>query len=141
MVRILASIVAGALAAFAVIWLVEFAGHAAWPVASDVEMRDPEAAARALPAIPLAAKLVVVFAWFVGSLAGGAVAKRITGSWWAAWPVAGLVALAGIMTVLMMPHPVWMQVAAVAAPLLGGFAASHIVGPARTRRGERDADL
>ena len=141
MVRILASIVAGTLAAFAVIWLIEFAGHAAWPVASDVEMRDPEAMARALPAIPLAAKLVVVFAWFAGSLAGGAIAKRIARAWWVAWPVAALVAFACIMIVMMIPHPVWMQVAGVAAPLLGGLVATHIVRPARTRRGAIDADL
>ena len=141
MVRILASIVAGTLVAFAVIWLVEFAGHAAWPVASDLDMHDPEAVARALPAIPLAAKLVIMLAWFAGALAGGALAKWVAGSWWAAWPIAGLVALAGIMTVMMMPHPVWMQVAAVAAPLLGGLGASHLVGPARTRQGAIDADL
>lgn len=141
MVRILASIVAGTLVAFAVIWLVELAGHAVWPVASDLDMRDPETVARALPAIPLAAKLVVVLAWFAGALAGGVLAKRIAGSWWAAWPIAMLVALAGIMTAMMIPQPVWMQMAAVAAPLLGGLAASHLVGPGRTRQGAIDADL
>ena len=139
MLRIIGAIVAGTVSAFAVIWLIEALGHVAFPLPEDLDLRDPELAAQALPSIPLPAKLIVVFAWFAGALSGGFVAGRIAGGWWTPWLVAALVACGGIMTILMIPHPVWMQIAAVAAPLLGGLVASHRAGAAR--RGGGDARL
>lgn len=133
MLRIAASVVMGTLAAFAVIALIELAGHFAFPLPEDVNLRDPEALAQAMPSIPLPAKLIVVFAWFAGALAGGLVARRLDGRWWTPWPVAGLVVLAGLLNILMVPHPAWMLFAAVAAPLAGGLAAAHL-GPREAAR-------
>ena len=135
MLRIIGAIVAGTVSAFAVIWLIEALGHVAFPLPEDLDLRDPELAAQALPSIPLPAKLIVVFAWFAGALSGGFVAGRIAGGRWTPWLVAALVACGGIMTILMSPHPVWMQIAAVAAPLLGGLVASHLASTARRGAG------
>jgi hypothetical protein len=126
MLRIVGGVVAGLLAAFAVIMAIEYFGHAIYPLPADAALRDPEAPVDAL-SMPLPVLLIVVFAWFTGALIGGAVAKRINGRWWSPWLVAGMVALGGILAVTMMPHPTWMQIAAVAAPLLGGLFASHAV--------------
>ncbi len=131
MVRIIGGIVAGAATAVAVIMLIETIGHLAFPLPDDLALRDPETVAEPVPAMPAAAKLIVVMAWFGGALAGGYVAKRICGRRWAAWAIAALVAAAGIVNVMMIPHPVWMQIAAVIAPLVGGLLAEHLI-PART---------
>ena len=64
MLRVIGAIVAGTVTAFAVIWLIEALGHVAFPLPEDLDLRDPELAAQALPSIPLPAKLIVVFAWF-----------------------------------------------------------------------------
>lgn len=133
MARIIGGIIAGVAAAVAVILLIETVGHLAFPLPDDLALRDPESVAQPVQAMPVAAKLIVVFAWFSAALAGGYVAKRICGRWWAAWPIAALVALAGIVNVMMIPHPVWMQIASVIAPLIGGLLAGHLI-PARTER-------
>jgi hypothetical protein len=138
MLRTVGGIVAGTIVAFLVIWLIETAGHLLFPLPEDLDLRDPEAVAGALPSIPLAAKFIVVLAWFAGALAGGCVAKRIGRRWWSPWLIAAIVAFSGIVVIMMIPHPVWMQISAVAAPLLGGLAASHLVNG---RRESIDADL
>ncbi|HEV2747913.1 MAG TPA: hypothetical protein VGW34_11515 [Allosphingosinicella sp.] len=138
MLRIVGSVVAGAVTALAVLAIVQTLGHILYPLPEDLDLRDPEAVARAVPAIPLAAKLIVVFAWFAAALAGGAIAKRIRGRWWSPWLIAALVALVGVVTIMIIPYPAWMHIAAVAAPLLGGLAASHLV---RGETGVTDANL
>jgi hypothetical protein len=127
MLRIIGGIVAGLVTAVAVMMLIEMAGHAAFPLPEDLGLRNPEAVADPLPSMPVAAKLIVVFAWFAGALAGGYVAKRICGRWSAAWAIAVLVAVAGIVNIMMIPHPVWMQIAAIVAPLVGGLVAGHLI--------------
>lgn len=72
----------------------------------------------------------MVGSWALGALAGGVAAVRVGD-----WAVSGwIIALAGIgyaLTVsLTSPHPLWIQVAAVAAPLLAGVVVSGVSRPA-----------
>ncbi len=41
--------------------------------------------------------------------------------------IAGLILLGGIANIMMIPHPLWMQIAAVAAPLLAGAIVMRLV--------------
>lgn len=133
MLRAIGGTLGGIVVAVLVILLVERIGHIFYPMPGDVDMTDPGAVGLALGAAPLAAKLIVVGAWFVGALVGALVAGLISRAYWPGWIVAGFVALGGILNIVLIPHPVWMQIAAVAAPLLGGLVAHH-VGPARRSR-------
>jgi hypothetical protein len=125
--RIFAGLIVGVIAAMAIILAIDWAGHHFYPIASDVALDDPETMlADYVAALPVGAKLTSVFAWFAGALGGGYLALRITRRRWAAWAVAAVVAAAGIANVLLLPHPVWMQIAAVVAPSLGAVIANHI---------------
>lgn len=134
--RFAAGVIAGIVAALATIILVVWAGHLVYRFPADAGLADPEATGRAMAAIPLVAKLIVLFGWFAGALVGGFVAAIISRLSGLAWLIAAVGAFAGIVTVLMIPHPAWMQIAAVAVPLLGGLAAVHLAGP-RIRPGAR----
>src|SRR3546814_3920260 len=59
--RIVGSIVAGALTAFVLVWGIELIGHLIFPLPEDLDLRNPEVADQALGSIPLPAKLIVVF--------------------------------------------------------------------------------
>ncbi len=117
-------IVAGLVVAFATVFAIDLAGHQIYPLPSDLNMHDPEAVGAFVQTMPPAALAVVVVAWFVGAFDGGIVAALISRRAWTVWPIAALVAAAGVVNVLMIPHPVALQIGAVVAPLLGGFAAS-----------------
>jgi hypothetical protein len=134
MVKVIAGVIAGIVAAFATVWGTDMVGHAIHPVPADLNVRDYEAVGAFIRTMPPLALAIVALAWFLGALVGGFVAGKITDRRWAVWLVAGLVAAAGVANVLMIPHPVLLQIAAVAAPLLGGFVASRILG--RRRAGE-----
>jgi uncharacterized membrane protein len=115
MLRIIGGIVAGIAAVFATTLILELLAHQLFPVRADGEP------------LPIGIQLFVVFAWFAASTIGGVLAGRITGARWAVWVIAIFCAATGLATVLMFPHPVWMQIASVVAPLIGGFAATHFV--------------
>jgi hypothetical protein len=128
MIRAVLGIVAGLAAAVLTVMAVQALGHALYPYPADVDLSDPEQIARVFPTIPVAAKLFVVAAWLGGALIGAAVAKAIVGRSWAAWAITGFIAVGAVMNLFVIPHPVWMQLSAVIAPLLGGIIANHLVG-------------
>jgi hypothetical protein len=65
----------------------------------------------------------VFLGWFLAAVDGGVVAAAVSRRAWTVWAVAAAVAAAGVVTVLMIPHPALQQIGAVAAPLLGGLVA------------------
>ena len=126
MLRTIGGIVAGIVTLFVTVFLVEMIGHQFFPISGEVNLRDPRANPTLITGAPLGAQLFVVLAWFAGALLGGLVAGRISRRHWPVWTVAALVILAALANVFMIPHPVWMQLGAVIAPLLGGFVASRM---------------
>lgn len=124
MLRIILGILAGAVLAMLIVAGLETAGHLVFPPPPGIDVTDPEQLAALMPLVPMGAKIWVVAAWGLGALGGGLAAILISRRSWTAWVIAGLIACAGVATILMIPHPLWMQVAAVAAPLLGGWLAT-----------------
>jgi hypothetical protein len=128
--KMVLGIVIGIVAAFATIWAIEMVHHLVYPVPSDVRMTDPAGLARYISGMSLAQMLFIAGGWFAGALVGGIVAAKIARRTAAVWAVAGLVALAGIGNILYVAHPLFLQVSAVVAPLLGGWLARRVAGDA-----------
>jgi hypothetical protein len=125
--RLIFGIVTGIVLAFAAVFAIDLAGHAIYPLPSGLDMDDPEAVAEFIETMPAAASALVLAAFFAGALGGGVAAAAISRRAWTVWPVAGVLAAAGLAKLLMIRHPLVLQIGSVAAPLLGGFAASLIV--------------
>jgi hypothetical protein len=126
MARAVLGIVAGIVVAFATVFAIDLAGHQIYPLPSDLNLRDPEAVGAFIRTMPAGALALVLIAWFVGAFDGGVVAALISRRGWTVWLIAAAVAVGGVVNVLMIPHPVLLQIGAVVAPLLGGFAASLV---------------
>jgi hypothetical protein len=126
--RTILGIVIGIVAAFAAIWVIEMVHHVVYPVPGGVRMTDTDGLARYIAGMSLAQMLFIAGGWFAGALAGGLVAAKIARRGAAAWAVAGLVALAAIGNILYVAHPLFLQVSAVVAPLLGGWLARRAAG-------------
>ena len=114
MLRTFGGIIAGLAAVFATVITLELIAHQLFPTAS------------ASASIPVGAQIFVVAAWFAGSLVGAVVSARISRAGWTVWVIAALVALLAVAAIFMIEHPVWMQIASVIAPFLGGVAAHHL---------------
>ena len=133
MLRTILGIFAGVVLAFVVLMGLEMAGHAVMPPPPGLDPADPKDLKQMVASASMAAKVWVVFAWFAAVVAGGWAARRLSRKGWAGWVIAGLIVLGGVANIMMIPHPLWMQIAAVAAPLLGGWIVTRLPvgGPAR----------
>jgi hypothetical protein len=136
--RLILAILAGIAAAFATIWVIEMVHHLLYPIPGNVRMHDTAGLARYIAALPLGSQLFIAAGWLAGAAVGGAVAARISRKRKAAWWVAGIVAVSAIANVLFIPHPLFLIVAAVAAPLLGGLVARALAGPEDAVSARRD---
>ena len=92
-----------------------------------VDVGDPRQVVEAFAAMPDSAKIALMLAWLVGALVGAAIGKMIARKGWVAWTVAALIALYVVLNVLILPLPGWMQALSIAAPLIGGLLANHLV--------------
>jgi len=128
MLRNILGVTAGVLAGALLVFAVEMVGHALFP-APAVDFSDPQKARSAIAALPLATKLSVVVAWFAGAFGGGAVAALIAKRWApVAWVVAATIFLLSASSLMAIPHPWWMSVAAALAAGLGGYLAVRVTG-------------
>lgn len=138
--RTIGGIIAGIVLGVAAMMIVTFVGGIFFPVQGEVDLNDPESIRSMFAASPLAAKIIILLSWFTAALVGGAVAKRIGRRAWTVWAVAGLFVLMALTNVLVLPMPVWMQIVALIAPLLGGWLAGHI-GPREVKVEEEDGTV
>ncbi len=115
MLRTVGGIIAGIIVFVVTLVVLELLAHQLFP-----------ADGRNLPTGLLA---FVAVAYFLSACAGGVTAGRISHLHWTVWVIAVLVAAGAAYSLTTINHPVWMQIASIAAPLLGGFLASRFVPP------------
>ena len=130
-VKTILAVLAGVIAGGAIIFVTEAVGHSLFPPPADINLADPEDVKRLMASLPAAAFAFVLAGWFLGSLAGAFVARKIARSDVAAWTVAVLFILFTAMNFLMIPHPMWMIAAGIVIPLAGAWLAIRLSGPAR----------
>lgn len=125
MVRSALAVLLGVVIGAMLVFIVERAGHAFFPAPKGF---DP-ASATAVAALPFAAKLSVLAAWFAGALGGGAAAALVARRWApAAWVVALTILLLAGTSLAAIVHPLWMAIGAIPATLLGGWLGVLLTG-------------
>lgn len=126
MLRRILGLVAGIIVAGLTVGVIESIGHLIWPPPPGTDISKPDQLKAIIETIPLPAKISVMVAWFLGTLAGAFTALKITRWPVAPWGVAGFVIAAGGWTMMQIPHPVWMVVGAVALPLAAAWIAGKL---------------
>ncbi|MES2986543.1 MAG: hypothetical protein V4808_01430 [Pseudomonadota bacterium] len=118
--------IAGVIVMFVVYIAVQLIGPALHPIPVGLDPRDPAAMAGWVNTMPFSAQAVTALSWLLGAFAGGWVAMLIARWAPAAWGVAAITALISVPQLFRFDYPLWMQIAAVAAPLLGGWLAIRL---------------
>lgn len=121
MIRTLGGIVAGLAAAVVLMMVTEAIGYRVAPPPGWVDLpgaEDPQQSFLSLLFQPLG--------WFLGALVGGWLAIRISDEARTTWAVTGVVLLAAVVNFLFLPLPVWLIVAGIVLPLLGGWLAQKV---------------
>lgn len=123
--RKIAGTIAGAVLANVFIFGWEWLGYQL-PLGAQALTPEVAQSADAVAAIPLPAKLWVVAGWLIGALLGALLAFRAARWDFAGWIVGAVVAAAGIANIVMIAHPLWMALSAVALPFVGALFAFGI---------------
>jgi hypothetical protein len=135
--RAFLALLAGIAAAALVMMLVGYVGTTLWPLHVPADPNDRQALIEGIRTAPVGAQISVLLAWFLGTFAAAAVAKRLSGAAWPGWTIGG--ALAAILAfIFFVPLPVWMQTLAPMSPLLGAAAGDVLI---RGRRAESSGDV
>ena len=106
------AIIVGLIAAGIVIMLVEMFGHVIYPPPAEFDPADSDSIKMLIELAPAGALMMVVLAYVLGSLVGGAVAALIKGKnkLYRAMIVGIILMIAGIFNLASNPHPVWFWV-------------------------------
>jgi hypothetical protein len=127
--RLIVGLIVGVLAGGLTVGIVESIGHLIFPPPPGLDASNPETIKILMAQIPLQAKIAVVVAWALGTLMGGSVGAFIAKrgpvpAWW----IGGILFSMAASTMFMIPHPAWMWIAAIAATIIGSYAAGRIGG-------------
>ena len=115
--------ITGVVIAMAMVWVVEKVGHAVYPPPPDLNFADPDAMRAYIETVPLGALLFVAAAWFIGTLCGTCAACAIGTAkpMIFAMVVGGLMLIATIMNLVMIPHPMWFSILGVVGVVIGAW--------------------
>lgn len=129
MIRAVAAVLAGLVAAFAVITLVEAVGHTLFPPPAGLDPMTPEGMSAIVAQMSPAALLFVLLAYLCGAMAGGAVAARVVrGDRLVEAMIVGTVLTVGAaLNVMTIPHPMWMSAGSVAIQLPSAWLGARLV--------------
>jgi hypothetical protein len=130
--RAVGGIIVGLVVGYIGIILIGIVGvGATYSVPGDVNVYNSRQVVALVLDMPPGPKIALLVALFGGVLIGAALAKLISRRALAAWTVAILYAVFAGLGVLPLPMAGWMQAVTIAAPLLGGLIANHLVKGAR----------
>ena len=133
MLRNILAVVIGIILAFSLIEVCEAVGHHLWPPPQGIDFGSREAIRAAITQMPFGALASVAVAWVVGAFGGGWVAARISRRARPAYVIGGLVVLASIAELVMIPHPFWFWIIAlIVVPLAAHLAAKLGATPMTT---------
>ena len=134
MARALIAVIAGIVAAFVSILLIEAIGAVVVPAGSAPSLKDADRMRDYLQTLPVSAYAFVLAAYLIGSAVGGLVATRVVDRVpsRSVWVVGGLLLATTVANLVMIPHPLWFSTAAVVAVFAGTLFAVRY-GPAVVR--------
>jgi hypothetical protein len=129
------AILSGVISGGIVVGLVESVGHLIWPPPPALDLADAKALELLMESIPTAAIVMVLIAWIVGAFAGGIVAQKVNKMPGIMPSIAtGLILTSfGVITMLAIPHPIWMWVFGVLTPLPAAILGAKMAGSSTPR--------
>ena len=124
------SVLAGVIAGGITVGIVESLGHLIWPPPEGTDLTNPEALAAIMDTIPTAAIAAVLVAWVCGAIVGGFTAGKIAKDpgYLPSIFAGAILMLLGVITMIAIPHPIWMWVLGIALPVPAAFYGGKLAG-------------
>ena len=121
------SVIAGLVAGFIVISIVEGASSLIFPPPAGLDLNDQQALRDFIQGLPAGALLFVLLAHILGSFIAGFACVAVSGEGWrpGALVVGAIVLAGGVFNLVAIPHPVWFAIADVAIYIPAAYLGGH----------------
>ena len=129
--RAFGGLIAGILIAFVIAIAATLLAIAFFPLPKGFEPKSQADLANYYLNAPFATLATIVVGRFLAALGGGWAGIAIGGARWIAWVTGVVLALYLLVEMSSIPHPLWMQISGIIAPLVGAAIAHHLAGRAR----------
>ncbi|MFA5965921.1 MAG: hypothetical protein WC804_18040 [Sphingomonas sp.] len=126
MIRKILGVVAGIVIGYMIILAADALNQWLYPIPVDLDPSDDAAMSAYAFALPLPVRLIYVGGWFIGTFCGAWLSMRISDWRYGGWIIALLVIADGVLRNLQFAEPLWMEVAAILAPLLGAWLGARL---------------
>ncbi len=128
MLRNSVAAVVGIALAVAIVWLNERLGHMAYPPPEGIDFSDPDVVRPYLASLPAWALLQLMAGWVIATFAGIVVACAIGNAkpHIFAVVIGGLIFLATVSNLIIIPHPMWFNVVSLVAILASAWYAKVV---------------
>ena len=128
MIRRIAAVLIGIVAAVAVVFVVEMVGHNVYPPPTDLDFTQPEVVTAYMKTLPIGAFVFVLGGFALATFIGGFVAAKIVGDRPGLYAgiVGALMLCATGANLLMIPHPLWFSATAIALILAATVMAARL---------------
>lgn len=111
--RIVLGLIIGVVVGFGVVMLGDYLNHRFFPPPPDVQITNPEAIRAYLQNAPMLSLLGLPVTWTIAAFASAFAAAKIAMRAWAGWVTGGLLFAATGANLALIPHPLWMLIAAI----------------------------
>lgn len=129
--RAVGGLIAGILIAFVIAIAATILAIAFFPLPKGFEPKSQADLANYYLNAPVATLATIVIGRFLAALGGGWAGIAIGGARWIAWVIGVILSAYLLVEMSSIPHPLWMQITGIIAPLVGAAIAHHLAGRAR----------
>lgn len=112
-VRIILGVIIGVAVGIGLVMVGDAINHRLWPMPADVQVTNPEAIRAYMQTAPIASLLGLPVTWTIAAFAAAFAGAKIAAKTWAGWIAGALIFAATCLDLALIPHPLWMLVAAI----------------------------
>lgn len=128
-IRLILGIIIGIAAGVGLVMLGDMLNHRFFPPPPEVQITNPEAIRDYMQTAPVLSLLGLPVTWTIAAFVASFAAAKIGARRWAGWVAGGVLIAATGLNLVMIPHPLWMLIAAIVFVPAGAWFGAQLGGP------------
>jgi len=129
--RLVLGVIIGAVIGVALVSLGDYLNHLFFPPPPGLQVTNPAAIRAWMAEAPVTSLLALPVTWTIAAFSAAFAGAKIGARVWAGWIAGGLIFAATCLNLAMIPHPLWMLIAALVFVSLAAWFGAKLGGPAR----------
>jgi len=130
-VRIILGVIIGVVIGFLLVMGGDMLNHALWPPPPEVQVTNPDSIREYMATAPIMSLLGLPVTWTIAAFAAAFAGAKIGTHAWVGWIAGALILAATGLNLALIPHPLWMLLAAIVFVPLAVWLGAKVGAPSR----------